>query len=262
MTTLGIIGTGLIGGSIGLRARELGWRVMGCDADARAAEEAAACGAIDRAVPRAVILEQADAVVIASHTSATIAELEAMRAEPPRAAKLILDVASVKVPVVRAGRGLRNFVATHPMAGRERSGAPAATRDLFEGKTWLYVPTGDRELDWRAVEFIGAFGATPVEVDAQEHDGIVAFTSHVPQVFATLFARSAEQRTGIDAYMGPAAREFLRLSRSNPHMWHDIIEANRTNIARELRLLAEQLARAADDIENARNVYEPAPMSS
>jgi prephenate dehydrogenase len=257
MTTLGIIGTGLIGGSIGLRARELGWRVIGCDTDAQAAEEAAACGAIDLAVPRAEILEQADTIVIASHTGATIAELEAMRAEPPRAAKLILDIASVKAPVVRAGRGLRNFVATHPMAGRERSGASAATRDLFEGKTWLYVPTGDRELDWCVVEFIGAFGATPVEVDAQEHDGIVAFTSHVPQVFATLFARSAEQRTGIDAYMGPAAREFLRLSRSNPHMWHDIIEANHTNIARELRLLAEQLARTADDIENARNVYEP-----
>ena len=259
MTTLGILGTGLLGASIGLRVRELGWRVIGFDTDAQAAEEAAACGAIDLAVPRAEVLEQSDTIVIASHTGATIAELEAMRVEPPRAAKLIIDIASVKAPVVRAGRGLRNFVATHPMAGRERSGASAATRDLFEGKTWFYVPTGDRELDWCVVEFIGAFGATPVEVNAQEHDRIVAFTSHVPQVFATLFARSAEQRTGIDAYMGPAARDFLRLSRSNTHMWHDIIEANHTNIARELRLLAEQLARTADDIENARNLYEPLP---
>lgn len=262
MTTLGIIGTGLLGGSIGMRARELGWRVIGCDTDPRAAEEALACGAIDEGVARAAILEQADIIVIASHTSATIAELEAMRAAQPRTAKLIVDVASVKAPVVRAARGLRNFVATHPMAGRERSGASAAIRDLFEGKTWLYVPTGDRELDWRAVELIGAFGATPVEIDAQQHDRIVAFTSHVPQVFATLFARSAEQRAGIDAYMGPVARELMRLSRSNPRMWHDIVDANCANIARELRTLAARLASTADDIENARNIYEPSALSS
>lgn len=257
MTTLGIIGTGLIGGSIGMRGRELGWRVIGYDAEPQAVEEALACGAIDQAVPRGAILNSADVIVIASHTMATIAELEAMRAQQPRAAKLVVDISSVKTPIVRVARGLRNFVATHPMAGRERSGASAATRGLFEGKTWLYVPTGDRELDWRAVEFIGAFGATPVEVDAQEHDRIVAFTSHLPQVFGTLFARSAEQRPGVEAYMGPVARELMRLRHSSPAMWHDIVEANHTNIARELRLLAEQLARTADDIENARNVYEP-----
>jgi len=256
MTTLGVIGTGLIGGSIGMRARQLGWRVIGYDADTRAAEEAVACGAIDEAVPRERILQQADVVVIAAHVNATIVELDAMRSQAPRAAKLVIDVASVKAPVVRAARGVRNFVATHPMAGRERSGPSAATSDLFAGKTWLYVPSGDRELDWRAVEFIGAFGATPVEVEAQEHDRTVAFTSHLPQVFATLFARRAEQRAGLDTYMGPVARELMRLSHSSPAMWREILDANRANIIIELRALSTSLARAADDLENARNMYE------
>ena len=253
MTTLGIIGTGLVGGSIGMRAREFGWRVIGCDADPRAAEEAVLCGALDESVSRDTLLDRADIIVIAAHVAGTVEHLEHMRCMQPRGARLIIDIASVKAPVVEAARGVKNFVPTHPMAGRERSGPSAAARDVFEGKTWLYVPTGDRELDWRAVEFIGAFGASPVEVNAEEHDRIVAFTSHVPQIFATLFARrSSPQR---EAFMGPVAREFMRLSRSSPAMWHDILEANAENIASELRALSTDLAGVAHALERGENLY-------
>lgn len=253
MTTLGIIGTGLIGASIGMRAREFGWRVIGCDADSGAAEEAVRCVAIDESVSRDTLLERANTIVIAAHVAGTLAHLEHMRSVQPRNARLIIDIASVKAPVVEAARGVRNFVPTHPMAGRERSGPRAAARDVFEGKTWLYVPTGDRELDWRAVEFIGAFGASPVEVNAEEHDRIVAFTSHLPQVFATLFARRAAPQH--EAYMGPVARELMRLSRSNPAMWHGILEANAANIASELQALSTDLASVAHALERGENLY-------
>ncbi len=276
--TLGIIGTGLIGGSIGMRARENGWRVIGYDAHAPAAEEALACGAIDEAVSRETLDERADVIVIAAHIAGTISELERMRFSQPHHARLIIDVASVKAPIVQAARGVRNFVATHPMAGRERSGPSAAARDVFDGKTWLYVPTGNRDLDRRAAEFIGALGATPVEIDAGEHDRIVAFTSHLPQVLATLFATRAtchpEVHTkchpevdtkchpevskggrGIEAFFGPVARELMRLSRSSPAMWHDILDANRENICRELRALAAGLTGAADGLEHGENLY-------
>lgn len=255
---LGIVGTGLIGGSIGIRARELGWRVQGYDANVQAAEEAVRCGAIDEAVSRERIDECADVLVVAAHSSATIGELERLRAAPPRNAKLILDISSVKAPVVDAARGLENFVATHPMAGRECSGPSAATRDLFEGKTWLYVPTGDRELDRRAVEFIGSFGAVPVEVDAREHDRITAQTSHVPQVFASVFAGRLEQSVRCEVYMGPAARELVRLSRSSSAMWADILDANRENVCKELRELASDLLRIAQDLESGKNIYRQA----
>lgn len=250
MSTIGIIGTGMIGGSIGIRARELTWRVLGYDADREAATEARVGGAIDEIATREEIDERADVIVIAAHIRGTLAQIERMRLAPPRKARLIIDISSVKAPIVHAARGLRNFVATHPMAGRERSGPGAATRDVFEGKTWLYIPTGDRELDWRAVEFIGAFGAIPVEADAVEHDRIVACTSHLPQVLASLFAARMARADAREAFMGPTAKELQRLSRSSPAMWRDILIANRENICAELRGLAGDLRLAADALED------------
>ncbi len=206
--TLGIIGTGLIGGAIGMRMRDAGWRVIGFDVDARAAEEALQRGAIDEIVERETVHADADVIVIAAHVSGTLQELRRMRCTQRIRARLILDVSSVKAPIVAAARGIRNFVATHPMAGRERSGPAAADRDMFEGKPWLYVSSGDRE-DRRAVQFIGALGAVPVEIQAEEHDRIIARSSHLPQVLATLFASRLERSNGRDAgvYVGPAARE-------------------------------------------------------
>lgn len=247
--SLGIIGTGMMGSSIGIRARELGWRVTGFDLDAQAAEEAVQCGAIDAAKSREEICSDADVIVIATHIGGTLVEMERMRFSPPRKARLIIDIASVKAPIVAAARGLKNFVATHPMAGRERSGPEAATRDVFEGKMWLYVPSGDSELDWRAVEFIGAFGAIPFEVDAAEHDRIVALTSHVPQIVSNCFA--ARLRDDVAPFMGPTARELSRLSRSSDAMWRDILAANSGNIARELRALAADLNETAGQLERA-----------
>jgi prephenate dehydrogenase len=293
VSTLGIIGTGLIGGSIGLRARELGLRVIGYDADPQAAEEAVRCGVLDESVPLAQVDERADIIVIGAHINGTIAHLERMRDAPPRNARLILDIASVKAPIVRAAHGLRNFVATHPMAGRERSGPAAAISDLFEGKTWLYVPTDNSELDVHAATFIREFGATPVPIDAVEHDRTVAFTSHLPQIIATLFAKRkttletcprdvsnaacprdasnaachpevsnaachpevSKDGRGIEALAGPVARELLRLSRSSPAMWHDILEANRGPICEELRGLASAMERVASNLEHGENLY-------
>lgn len=252
---LGIIGTGLIGGSIGIRARELGWRVLGYDRNGVAAQEALDRGCVDEIASRDEIMRTADVIVIAAHISGTLAELEQLRFTQPRTARLIIDIASVKAPIVQAARGVKNFVATHPMAGRERSGPGAASRDVFEGKTWLYVPTGDRELDWRAVEFIGSFGAIPVEVQAKEHDRTVAFTSHLPQVLATLFADRSRALDQPEPYFGPTAKELMRLSHSSPIMWHDILQANRENVCAELRAMAQRLNTVAEGLERGENLY-------
>ena len=108
--------------------------------------------------PRPRRSRTADECVIAAHLEPTLLELERLaRASEPTPA-LVLDVASVKVPVVSAARGLHNFVATHPMAGTERSGAGAARAELFAGCAWAYVPSGDARLDARAREFIRSVG--------------------------------------------------------------------------------------------------------
>jgi prephenate dehydrogenase len=248
MNVVGVIGVGMIGGSIALRARRNGARVLGFDADARACERAVRCGAIDAIASFDEVVRESTTVVVAAHVEPTLALLRQLREHGPRA-QLILDVGSIKAPVVEAARGLRAFVATHPMAGSERSGVDAARADLFDGRTWAYVSSGDDALDARARDFIASMGALAVPVDAVEHDRIVARTSHLPQIVGWCFARSLEQRTEtIDALCGPVARELLRVGRSETTMWRDILRGNAVNVERELRELARALEREADEL--------------
>jgi prephenate dehydrogenase len=239
---VGIIGTGLIGGSIGLRARQNGFRVVGYDANDGASDAALHAGAIHENVSRGALLASADAVVIAVPVDAAVGEIAALRESPEIRAALVIDVSSVKAPIATAAHGLANFVGTHPMAGSERSGAPAARADLFEGRPWLYVPPGNAALEARAREFIESMGAVPSAVDASEHDRVVALTSHLPQLLAFAFARRVRALgETAEPMCGPVARELLRLGDSNPCMWNPIFSANRANIEEELRALTAEL---------------------
>ncbi|HVA33509.1 MAG TPA: prephenate dehydrogenase/arogenate dehydrogenase family protein, partial [Candidatus Baltobacteraceae bacterium] len=179
---VGIFGTGLIGGSIGMRARRDGALVVGHDVSPGMLAQALEVGAIDLAATRDELYARAGTVVIAAPPEATMAEVQRLRSGAAPRATLIVDVASVKAPVVEAANGMKAFVATHPIAGSERSGVRAARADLFERRTWAYVPTGDTRLDARARAFITSLGAAAFAVDAHEHDRIVALTSHLVQV--------------------------------------------------------------------------------
>jgi prephenate dehydrogenase len=205
---LGIIGTGLIGASIGLAARPHAQTILGHDAFAFAASLALDRGAIDEVVTRDEIYERCDLVVVATHVNATIEEVAAL--------------------------------STHPMAGSERSGPIAASAELFTDRTWCYIPGLDPARTERARSFIALLGATPVAIpDAEEHDEIVALTSHVPQLIAYAFterieaARRQFDPAVLDALCGPAARELLRLGRSPSQMWNDIFAVNGERVARE-----------------------------
>jgi prephenate dehydrogenase len=193
----------------------------------------------------------ADIVVIAAHLEPTLREIARLANEPSGPA-LLLDVASVKVPVAGAAKALSNFVATHPMAGSERSGPSAARPDLFEGCSWAYVPTGDRELDARACRFIESLGGIPVAMTAEEHDRLVALTSHLPQVLALCYARMLRAAgENAEQLCGPVARELLRISGMSAAMWGDILQANAHNIEPELRRLSRELDAAADALAHS-----------
>lgn len=243
---VGILGTGLIGASIGMRARERGMRVVGADARAQNAQLALRRGALDLVGARADVLA-CDVVVLAGPIDAIVADLRSTDLRASQAS-LILDVASVKVPIVDAGAGIARFVASHPMAGSERSGPGAAEAALFVGRPWAYVPAGDGAATAAVQAFVREMGATPYAVDARAHDRIVARTSHVPQLFAWLMARRFEEDdcAAVDGLMGPVARELSRLSRSDKALWRQILLANAANVENELRLLARQLGEAAD----------------
>ena len=248
---VGLVGTGLIGASIGLAARGLGWHVAGCDVDATALRDAHDLRAIDEIASRSEVYDGADVVVIAAPVDATLAEIERVRQERPIRPRLLIDVASVKLPVARAVADIANFVPTHPMTGSERIGPRAARADLFENCTWAYVSSGDPEVVRRAVEFAGALGALPVPVDAAEHDRTVALTSHLPQLLSTLFSARLRGRsnTNVDALCGPAARELLRLGRSDFAVWQSIFVNNGPNVVGEARAMAADLRLAAEVLE-------------
>jgi prephenate dehydrogenase len=252
---LGIVGTGAIGASIGMRARANGWYVLGCDIDPAALENARRAGAIDAGASRDVLYHDAHVLVLATHLDATLAELESLRSMPVHA-RLILDVASVKAAVSIAGRGLPHFVASHPMTGTEREGPLAARADLFEGATWAYVPSRKVDLDERARTFIHSLGARPLAIEATEHDRLVARTSHLPQLVAILFASSLKTAANLallDALCGPAGRELRRLAHSSFQMWEAILLHNATNVADAARSLAAQLLASAETLERGEN---------
>lgn len=243
MTSIRVIGLGLIGGSIALRARQEGFAVSGFDADPGALAEAQRVRLIDRVAPAGEPFSRDSIVVLAMPVDAVVTYLRDLARAGASGAAAIMDVASVKAPIVAAADGLGNFVATHPLAGNEKHGPGAADARLFEGKTWPYVPARSKRATAAAVEFIRALGGVPAAVDAEEHDAVVARTSHLPQILAWIFA---ERMRALDApkaseLCGPVARELLRIGRVQPPMWASVLQHNSRHVKAELRAFAAQL---------------------
>ena len=250
--TLGIAGVGLIGASIGLRAIAMGSTVVGWDPDRAHLAAARARGAIGGDVADfATLAQQVDTLVLAAPLDATLGLLHELVTHPPRAS-LVLDVASVKAPVAEAGRALDMFVATHPIAGSERSGPQAADAALFLERVWTYDVAISPDLAARTRAFITAMGARPMAIDAREHDRIVALTSHLPQVVAVALGARLDERVdepGVAELCGTGMASMLRLGSSSWHVWRAILAANRRPVAQEVRALANVLFSFAEKLD-------------
>ena len=150
MPVAALLGTGLIGASIGIGLRSQGWIVVGWDPDEDAGKGAIRCGAVDRLAPSVdQAMTGADLVVLAGPPVAIEDQLRSLDTEV-----LITDVAGVKAPMVVAGRHLKHFVAGHPMAGRESSGPAGASGSLFRGATWVLCTDNAHPADLAAIEAI------------------------------------------------------------------------------------------------------------
>lgn len=252
---LGIAGTGLIGGSIGLRARSLGWDVRGWDTGREHLQLALERGAVGAgAASLAELAAWSEILVLAAPLDATVAQLAALSelARTSRIAAAVFDVASVKGPVERASAGLAGFVATHPIAGSERSGPAAARADLFEGRVWTYdaaAPPAGRD---RARAFIAAMGARPEPIAGADHDRIAALTSHLPQLVSVALGAQlapALAREGVAPLCGTGMASMLRLAGSSWSVWQAILEANSVPVAQEVRRLTAILSDVATALE-------------
>jgi prephenate dehydrogenase len=250
--SVALVGTGLIGGSIGLALRRAGVVVRGFDGDAEHAAAALDAGAVDELTPDlASAVTDADLTVVAvpvGHVAeVVIAALDA-------GTGLVTDVGSVKAPVVAAVEAARpdaaaRYVGGHPMAGSEQEGLAGASADLFVGATWVLTPTGrtDPEAFATVRSWVSDLGAEAIAVAPELHDAMVAVVSHVPQLAASTLMNVANQGTDEHAVLLRLAaggfRDMTRIASSHPAIWPDICLANRDAIVGALDAYLEELTR-------------------
>jgi prephenate dehydrogenase len=217
--TVGIVGLGLIGGSLAKALRGRVPRLIGVDPRVRAPE------LIDADGP----LSECDLVVLAAPLS-RLPALVAPTARRMRPDATLMDVASVKGPVFDAVRKLRrrvNFVSGHPMAGTERRGFENARADLFQNRPFLLIPgpTWGRRTAQLAERFVRAIGARPVWLDTpQEHDLAMALVSHLPHALAAALFKTAGSARPL---AGPSFQDATRVSHSPPRAVADFMLSNR-----------------------------------
>jgi len=253
-----VLGAGLIGGSIGLAAKE--WlddvEVVGFGRSAERLESAREAGAIDHAsTDIGEALDGAQAC-FACGPVGVLPDLVERALAAVSADCVVTDVGSTKRSIVEAITDER-FVGGHPIAGAETSGVDHARADLFQGATWYLTP-GDRSsglLYERLHRLVVSFGARPVAVDAATHDRMLATVSHLPHVLANVLVSQAAQMLGEEGEalprVGPSFRDATRVAGANTEMWTDIYLANAAAIAGEIDATIARLQRVAESLRAA-----------
>ncbi len=239
----GLVGTGLIGASVGLALRRAGWHVTATDRDEALLARAVAAGVADEAG----VDDRAELTFVA----VPVGSIPEASAAALAAGGVVSDVGSVKAPVVDAVDSPR-FVGGHPMAGSEASGLDGARPDLFEGAVWVLTPSSSTDPSAHALVHgvVRSFGADVVTLDPEDHDRLVAMVSHVPHLAAaTLMGLAAERSASDAAVLRLAAggfRDMTRIAAGDPGIWLDICDDNRTAILSVLDDLLRSLSSVRD----------------
>ena len=251
-----IVGSGLIGTSIGLALVSRGVEVDMRDIDPRAE-------LLARDLVKSQELKDPELTIFALPSSSLSQALDSEFAINP--GSKFIDIGSVKTkPILDVSRSSipsKNFLATHPMAGREVGGAESARADLFQSRTWVYIPNDlegnpiDPELLEYGLWLISALGAIPVAMQATEHDRAVALISHLPQIVSSLLAgqllsgeRSALERSGA------GLRDTTRIAASNATLWDEILSSNAPEIVPLLISLQNDLAALVEALNSNTSV--------
>ncbi len=267
MERVAILGTGLLGTSVGLALRAAGFQgsIIGWNRSRGQAETALSMGAIDSIGTNAIETAKASqAVLLAVPIFATLDLMEQL-APLLGPDHLVTDVGSTKIQITEFADRLFNtidragFLPGHPMAGKERGGAELADANLFRGAVWLFTdfPAWQRSSEstelatnWR--EWVLAMGARILDLGPQRHDELVAWVSHLPQFTATALSALLEHEVGeapeLKDVGGRALREMTRLGASPWTMWRDIAHTNTDAIAAALEALEQRLAHIRENL--------------
>jgi prephenate dehydrogenase len=254
MITVSIVGVGLIGGSFGLALREAGFagRLLGVSSPKTIAE-ARARGAIDEGVSLEAACAQADLIYLSGPIHSileTIPKLDPL----VKPGALVTDAGSTKGLIVAAAREhlkRAQFLGGHPMAGKESRGVASAEPGLFRHRPYIVCPSAAADLETAAarefLRWIDCLGAECRVMNAEQHDRIVALSSHLPQLLSTTLAEALASHPDADAIAGaagPGLVDSTRLALSSWDIWRDILETNKPSIDAALDLFEAHLANA------------------
>jgi prephenate dehydrogenase len=260
-----ILGTGLIGASIGLALREQGFggEILGWDKNPSELAIALSRDAIDHAVEDPITAATASDLIVLAGPVFSILDWIDQLSPLLSPHQLVTDVGSVKGAVSeRAARsfsaaGQTHFLPGHPMAGKEVHGAEYAEAELFRGAMWLFTPLpssaapNELEAQWR--DWITKFGCRTLDLDAKRHDELCAWVSHLPQFLSTAMSAMLEDKFVGDEDMraigGRALHEMTRLGASPYSMWRDIAHTNTEAIAETMLALEQRLTHLREHLK-------------
>jgi prephenate dehydrogenase len=264
---IAILGTGLLGTSVGLALRSAGFggSIVGYNRGADGARIALSMGAIDSVADDALqAARESQVVLLAVPIYATLDYMEQLSGVL-RPDQLVTDVGSTKAHITAAAGRLFNspdraaFLPGHPMAGKERGGAELADANLFRGAVWLFTDDAASRRtaesaaliqSWR--EWVRAFGSKTIDLDAVRHDQLVAWVSHLPQFVATALSAVLEDEVGdapeLKDVGGRGLREMTRLGASPFSMWRDIAHTNTAAVEAALFAMEQRLAHIRENL--------------
>lgn len=264
---IAILGTGLLGTSVGLALRAAGFNgeIIGWNRNRAHAETAQKMGALDRiGVDPIITAREAQVVMISVPIYATLDLMEKL--SPVLGPEhLLTDIGSTKGQITDAADRLFNtpdragFLPGHPMAGKERGGAELGDANLFRDAVWLFTDfpawhrseqAADLARNWR--EWVVAMGARGIDLEPKRHDELVAWVSHLPQLTATALSALLQDRVGeapeLKDVGGRALREMTRLGASPFSMWRDIALTNTDAIDAALQALEQHIAHIRENL--------------
>jgi prephenate dehydrogenase len=258
---VGIVGLGLIGGSLGLALRRLGApiEVRGVAHHPNGVVAAQQRGAVDHASTDIGDLKDCDIVVVATPINQIRSVLEQLAGVVGRGTT-VTDVASVKRPVLEWARclpGPSRFLGGHPVAGKERSGLSESDATLFRGETWIFTPDDGQDLspfdEW--FRLVRAIGARPCILPADTHDRQMAYLSHLAFTISSAYAQTV-QPVADPELGGPGYRGMVRLAEGDATLYQDIIATNRGPLVEAIDRFAEVLRDYRERIERGDRVGE------
>jgi prephenate dehydrogenase len=258
MKTVAIVGVGLIGGSFALALRKAGFdgTILGASSDATL-RAALARGVIDRGAPLEEAAHAADLIYLAQPIGRIIDTLHHLDSAL-RPGSLVTDAGSTKGAICAlAAKAIRacQFLGGHPLAGKEKRGVAGAEADLFAGRTYVLTPESGSELETPAarefLEWLRRMGARPLIIKPEDHDRVVAYTSHLAQLASTALAGTVAECLHTDNELdisGPGLADATRLALSSYDLWRDILATNAGAIDRALATYIQKLEQFRDNL--------------